>query len=179
MGMLAEKTSHFDVVKAAVTPALKYFDNSKINDQTKKQISDAADIAFSDELLLEKFQMWNSEKDDEFFLFHISRFFENQHIKPLSKSEQDLTAQRGHIEENQKEEVRTQQKKIFGERVTRLATEHNLLTNDSLGDFLEVSGEQARKFKAGENKPQLTTLKKVADRFSVSVEYLVGLSDQK
>ncbi|PWU13176.1 MAG: hypothetical protein C5B49_15065 [Bdellovibrio sp.] len=54
----------------------------------------------------------------------------------------------------------------------------HLLTNDQLGEFLGVSGEQARKFNAGENKPQLATLKHIADRFKVSVESLVGLKDE-
>jgi transcriptional regulator with XRE-family HTH domain len=75
--------------------------------------------------------------------------------------------------------VRTRQKQIFGQRITRLATERSLVTNDQLGEFLGVSGEQARKLKAGENKPQLATLKNIADRFKVSVEYLIGLSDER
>jgi hypothetical protein len=41
-----------------------------------------------------------------------------------------------------------------------------------------LKGEQARKFKAGENKPQLVTLKTIADPFNVSFEFLIGLKDK-
>ena len=179
MGLLAEKTNHYDEVKRIITPVLHHFDQVGVGAEVKRSISAAVDIAFSDELLLEKFQLWNDEKDDDVFLYHIKRFFEKQHQHPLSAMEQDLTSRRAEVETEIKEDIRAQQKKIFGERVTILAAERNLVTNEKLGEFLEVSGEQARKFRVGENKPQLATLKKIADRFRVSVGYLLGLSEQR
>lgn len=173
--MLAERQIHFDQVTAVISPVLKYFDNSKVADSTKQQIAAAADISFSDSILLEKFKMWSEEHDDESFIFHIERFFQNQHNKPLSFMERDLTPQREQVEAAIKEDVRNTQKRIFGERVTQLAAKRNLLRNEDLGVFLEVSTEQARKFRAGENKPQLATLKKIADKFEVTIGYLIGL----
>ena len=160
-------------------PALQHFDCKAITSEIKHRLLSAADIAFSDTLILEKFEIWNAEKDDEIFLFHINRYFDNLARKPLDPSDRDLTSTREQTEASIKAEVRNRQKKIFGERITMLALQHRLLTNEALGEFLEVSGEQARKFKAGDNKPQLTTLQSIAERFKVSVGYLVGLTDEK
>lgn len=179
MGTLATRMSHIDSVRDVIKPALGHFSRQSLSKEIERSLALAADLAFSDEILFEKFQMWNLERDDETFLFHINRFFEKRDQKPLSNSERDLTSQRESAETAIKEVTRNRQKQIFGQRITRLATERNLLTNDQLGDFLGVSGEQARKFKAGENKPQLATLKNIADHFKVSVEFLVGLSDEK
>ena len=173
--MAAEKQNHFDIVKITVTPALQHFDKPTVATDLKQRLLSAADIACSNSLLFEKFEMWNAEKDDDIFLFHINRFFDNIDRKSLTVSERDLTSQRENVEASIKEDVRSQQKKIFGERITALALKHNLLRNEDLGTFLEVSPEQARNYKAGENKPQLATLKKIADKFKVSVGYLVGL----
>jgi len=178
MGMLATRMSHIDSVRNAVKPALDHFAQQSLSKEIERSLAIAADLAFSDELLLEKFRMWNDGHDDETFLFHINRFFEKKGQKPLLASEQDLTAQREYAEASIKEAVRNRQKQVFGQRITSLAIEHKLLTNEQLGEFLSVSGEQARKFKAGENKPQLATLKNIADRFKVSVEFLIGLKDE-
>ncbi len=177
MGTLATRISHIDSVRNAIKPVLDHFAKLSLSKEVEQSLVLAADLAFSDELLFEKFQMWNAEHDDETFLFHIKRFFEKRDQKTLAANEQDLTARREQVESSIKENVRNQTKKIFGQRITRLASERNLLTNDQLGEFLGVSGEQARKFKAGENKPQLTTLKSIADKFKVSVEFLIGLSE--
>lgn len=179
MGMLAEKQSHFELVKDTIMPALQHFDCKTVTSEIKHRLLSAADIAFSDTLIFEKFEIWNAEKDDEVFLFHINRYFDNLSRKPLDLTDRDLTSKREQTEASIKAEVRNRQKKIFGERITMLALQHKLLTNEALGKFLEVSGEQARKFKAGDNKPQLTTLQSIAERFKVSVAYLVGLTDEK
>ena len=176
MGSLAMHANQINSVAGTIKLALEHFDQVLKGEQAR-QVSAAADLAFSDKLLFEKFEMWTQERDDETFLFHITRFFEKKNQKPLLASEQDLTTQRTQIESSIKEDVRTRQKQVFAQRITKLAADRNLLKNDDLGAFLEVSGEQARKFKAGENKPQLTTLKKIADKFGVSVEYLIGLSE--
>lgn len=179
MGSLATRMSYFDFVSKTIRPVLEHFDKVSLKGDTAKRISAAADLAFSDGLLFEKFQMWAQERDDETFLFHIQRYFEKKDQRSLLTSEQDLTASREQVETSIKEKVRIRTKQVFGQRMTRLAAEYGLLTNDQLGAFLEVSGEQARKFKSGENKPQLATLKNIADKFKVSVEFLIGLSESK
>lgn len=176
MGTLATRMSHIDSVRDAIKPVLDHFAKQSLSREIESHLAIAAELAFSDELLFEKFQMWITERDDQTLLFHINRFFEKRDLKPLATLERDLTSKREPVEMSIKEDVCNRQKQIFGHRVTKLATERNLLTNDQLGEFLGVSGEQARKFKTGENKPQLATLKSIADRFKVSVEFLVGLS---
>ena len=176
MGSLALHLNQINSVAGTIKLVLEHFDQV-LKDEQARQVSTAADLAFSDKLLFEKFEIWAQERDDETFLFHVNRFFEKKRQKPLLASEQDLTNQRLQIESTIKGEVRARQKQVFAQRLTKLAADRNLLKNDDLGAFLEVSGEQARKFKAGENKPQLTTLKKIADKFGVSVEYLIGLNE--
>lgn len=177
MSPLATKISHIDSVRQIIIPVLNHFTHKNLEPKVESELSLAADYVFSDELLLQKFQLWNEEHDDEVFLYHIHRFFEKKDEKPLAPAVRDVTAAKAETEHAIKERVRTNQKRIFGERITALALKHNLLTNEELGTFLGVSGEQARKFKAGENKPQLSTLKDIADKFKVSVEYLMGLSN--
>ncbi len=176
MGNLATRISHIDSVRNTIKAVLDHFSKLSLSKKVENQLAIAADLAFSDELLFEKFQMWIAEQDDETLLFHINRFFEKREQKSLSPAERDLTASRQQVEASIKENVRSRQKQIFAQRITELAIKHNLLTNEQLGQFLgEISAEQARKFKAGDNKPQLATLKKIADKFNVSVEFLIGL----
>ncbi len=177
MGILDARISHIDSVRNTIKLVLNHFAKQSLSKEVENHLSVAADLAFSDELLFEKFQRWLEERTDETLLFHINRFFEKRDQKPLTPFDRDLTSKREQVEMSIKESVRNRQKKIFAQRITKLATERNLLTNDQLGEFLGVSGEQARKFKAGENKPQLATLKSIADSFKVSVEYLIGISD--
>lgn len=179
MSTLATRMSHIDSVRNTIKPVLDHFAKLSLPKHIEQSLVLAADLAFSDELLFEKFQMWNAEQDDETLLFHINRFFEKRDQKSLTADEKDLTSQRQQVESTIKETVRNRTKQIFAQRITRLAAERNLLTNDQLGAFLEVSGEQARKFKSGENKPQLATLKSIADKFKVSVEFLIGISESK
>lgn len=178
MGTLAMRIRHIDTVSNAIKAALAHFAERSLPEKTETRLALAADLAFSDELLFEKFQMWTQERDDEVFLFHIDRFFEKRGQTALAPAERDLTPRRAFVEAAVAKSVRDRQKQIFGQRITILAAERGLLTNDQLGDFLGVSGEQARKFKAGENKPQLATLKNIADRFKVPVGFLIGLSEE-
>lgn len=178
MGALAKQVSQIDSVKGVVTRALAHFDGQKLSREMVDKLSAAADLAFSDRLLFDKFRLWNEEQDDETLLFHIQRYFEKRDKKPLAAHERDVSNRREEIETRIKDSVRERQKKIFAERITQLAIGRDLLTNEQLGAFLNVSAEQARKYKSGENKPQLTTLKQISDRFGVAVEFLVGLSDR-
>lgn len=176
MGSLAARIHQIAATKNVVTSVLRHFD-AKLSATEAEKVSLAADIAFSDPLLFEKFLLWHETKDDSIFLYHVNRFFEDRESASLSESELNLTKQRKQIESSTKERVREKQKRVFSERITKLALKRKLLRNEDLGKFLGVSDEQARKFKAGEHRPQLSTLKKIADKFGVSVEYLIGLSD--
>lgn len=179
MGTLNSHINRIDEVSGIVSPVLAHFSKLSLSKEIETQITHAADLAFSDPLLLEKFEMWINEKEDDVFLFHIDRFFEKLREKTFSKEEQNLTAFRDEVETKIKDDVRNRQKKIFSQRIMQLAAERNLLTNKSLGEFLGVSDEQARKFKAGENKPQLATLQDIANRFNVTIEFLIGLTEHR
>lgn len=174
MGTLATRIDHIDSVGTIIKVVLTHFSKQTLPKNVELNLAIAADLAFSDNLLYEKFQIWHEEHDDEVLLFHIKRFFEKKDQRFLSKSELDLTSKREEIESSIKENVRNRQKQIFGIKINELAANRNLLTNKELGDFLGVSEEQARKYKNGENKPQLATLKDIADRFKVTVEFLLG-----
>ena len=177
MGVLAQRIDQIDSVRKTLKSVLNHFVKMSLSKEAEEQLSLAANLAFSDELLFEKFQMWSEDRDDETLLYHIDRYFKKIKQKPLLSSERNLTSQRKQTETSIKENVRSEQKKVFAERLTSLAAKRNLLTNEALGNFLGVSGEQARKFKAGENKPQLATLKAIAGKFKVSVEFLLGIKD--
>jgi hypothetical protein len=177
MGMLSKKTAHFEHIQNAVSPVLRHFDRVGLKKNLINDLASAADLAFSDELLLEKFEIWNEQKDDDIFLFHIEQYFAKRHLRP--SKEQDQTDHRETIEASIKEQAREEQKRTFAQRLTQLAVERGLDTNEKLGDFLGVSTEQARKFRSGDSKPQLATLRNVSKKFSVSVEYLTGFSSAK
>ena len=98
MGMLAEKQSRIEEIKSIIMPALRHFDCKNITSEIQHRLLSASDIAFSDSILLEKFEVWNEEKDDEVFLFHINRYFDNIGRQPLSSADRDLTARRQHTE---------------------------------------------------------------------------------
>ncbi len=179
MGTLLKRTDRFEHIQSIIRPVLKHFDRATLKQKLIHDLASAADLAFSDELLLEKFEMWNEQKDDEVFLFHIERYFAKRDQRALPPEEQDQTAHRESIEANIKEKVREDQKRIFAQRLTQLAIERGLDTNEKLGNFLSVSTEQARKYRSGENKPQLATIRDLSKKFGVSVEYLAGFSAQK
>lgn len=179
MGALSKQLNQIDHVKNVISHVFYHFDRIRLDERKIRLLSAAADLAFSDSLLFEKFEIWDEEHDDDAFLFHIEKFFEKLNHRPLKIEERDLTSQRERIETSIKEAARHKQKKIFSERITQLAIEHDLLTNDQLGAFLGVSAEQARKYRSGENKPQLATLKQISDKFKVSIEFLSGISIQR
>ncbi len=179
MGTLSKRTDRFDHIQSVIGPVLKHFDRVTIKKKLIHDLASAADLAFSDELLLEKFEMWNEQKDDEVFLFHIERYFEKRNQRALPPEEQDQSAHRESVEANIKEKTREDQKRIFAQRLTQLAVERGLDTNEKLGKFLAVSTEQARKYRSGENKPQLATIRDLSKKFGVAVEYLAGFSSLK
>lgn len=179
MGKLAKHIDEIQHAQDVLRPVLEHFDTRKLNQELIDSIKIAADLAFSDALLFEKFEMWNEQRDDDVLLFHIKRFFEKKDRKPISEKERNLSSRREEIETSIKNSAREDQKKIFGARLTALAVEKGLDTNKKLGDFLGVSDEQARKFRSGENKPQLATLKQISEKFKVSVEFLIGLVDDR
>jgi hypothetical protein len=176
MGTLSKRTDRFAHIQSVVSPVLKHFDRVTLKKKLIHDLAQAADLAFSDDLLLEKFELWNEEKDDDVFLFHIERYFAKRGQKSLPDEEQDQTHHRERLEASLKEETRETQKRVFAQRLTQLAAERDLDTNEKLGTFLGVSTEQARKYRSGEYKPQLATLREVSKTFGVSVEYMAGFS---
>lgn len=180
MGTLASHAEKIGFKKDIIIDALVHFDG--IFQEGSKEfakVKAAADAAFGDDLLFEHFQYWKDDRDDEILLYHINHYFETIHLKSLSNEERDLTSRREEVEASIKQKTREIQKQIFGRRITLLAAEKRLETNEALGKFLGVSAEQARRFKAGENKPQLGTLNDIASKFNVSIEYLSGLKDDR
>lgn len=179
MGLLAKRLNHLEEVTATISSVLAHFDTQELDDDLIKALQDAADLAFTDELLLEKFSLWNELRDDEVFLFHIRRFFEKRNRAPLTLSQRDHTFRRDEIEAEIKAAAREEVKKMFSQRITSLAVKNGLDNNAKLGEFLGVSEEQARKFRSGEHKPHLATLKMLAEKFKVRLEYLSGHSDEE
>lgn len=177
MNNLASYSAHHEKVIKIIQPVLSYFGKANISEAVKTNIGTAADFSFSDKILLEKFENWLEGRDDQVFLFHINRYFENKDKKPLPIEERDVTYKKETVEENIKKTVRSERARVFGERISSLAIKYNLTTNKALGEFLDVSEEEARRYKEGLNKPQSKTIKKVADKFEVSMEYLVGITD--
>lgn len=174
MGLLANHVGHFDEIKKIISTALYYFDRKDLQPEEIESLRMASDLAFSDEILLEKFRMWYAERDDEILMFHIRRFFSKKREPVLPESERNQSHRRVEIEGSIKLSAREKVKKIFSQRLTALALKNGLDNNAKLGQFLGVSEEQARKFRSGEHKPQLATLKVIAEKFSVRPEYLSG-----
>jgi DNA-binding transcriptional regulator YiaG len=177
MGLLANHLDQQNQVRQTIRLALSHFDRINLSPADSELLSAAANRAYSDELLLEKFRLWAEEREDDVLLFHVKRFFEQESIPRLAREERDQTHRRETIESEVKNAARDRVKQMFGLRVTVLAAQHGLDTNAKLGEFLTVSEEQARKWRSGENKPQLATLRLIAERFSVRIEYLTGLID--
>ena len=54
MGTLATRINHIDAVSSMIKSVLEHFDQVSLKATVAKQLSAAADIAFSDPILLEK-----------------------------------------------------------------------------------------------------------------------------
>ena len=67
-------------------------------------------------------------------------------------------------------------RKMFSERLSQLRKSKGL-SMLQLGEILGVSDEAIRLMERGKRSPSFEVLLSVAEFFSVSVDYLVGLSD--
>ena len=180
MGTLALQAQQISKKKDSIYEALVHFDSALEDDSDlKAKLAAAAEFAFTDDLLSEKFNHWLEDRDDEVLLFHVNKFFEKRHLRQIPESERDLTKDRASIEKSIKMKVREKQKRIFAERFLILSVERGLTTNEELGKFLEIGEEQARRLKAGDQKPQVATLINIAKKFNVRFEYLIGLDDRR
>ena len=63
-------------------------------------------------------------------------------------------------------------------RIQILRKENNL-TQQDLAEKLGVSNKSISKYERGEREPDFNTLKKLSNIFNVSIDYLLGLSDNK
>lgn len=66
----------------------------------------------------------------------------------------------------------------FEERLAFLRSEKGV-SQKELGDFLGVSRWSVLNYEAGKNRPDFEGLIALADFFEVSLDYLVGRSDQR
>ncbi|MFW6027137.1 MAG: helix-turn-helix domain-containing protein [Candidatus Woesearchaeota archaeon] len=64
------------------------------------------------------------------------------------------------------------------ERLRKLRSEKNILQKD-LANFLDVSTSTVGKYESGIREPNLDKLKKIANFYNVSLDYLVGRSEKK
>ncbi len=64
----------------------------------------------------------------------------------------------------------------FPERIIALKTSKNLLQKD-IANSINISIRNYQRYEKGEQQPTLPVLLKLADYFNVSLDYLVGRSD--
>lgn len=64
----------------------------------------------------------------------------------------------------------------FAERIVQLKTERNLLQKD-IASAIGLSLRAYQYYEKGQKEPTLSVLVRLADFFSVSLDYLVGRSD--
>jgi Predicted transcriptional regulators len=68
--------------------------------------------------------------------------------------------------------------KLFQERLKKLRKERNL-SQDEVGQPLNISGRTVGNYESGEREPSLDTLIKIADFYGVSLDYLLGRSNSR
>jgi transcriptional regulator with XRE-family HTH domain len=68
--------------------------------------------------------------------------------------------------------------KVFQERLKKLRNERDL-SQDSVGKSLNIGGRTIGNYESGERLPSLDTLVKLADFYGVSVDYLLGRTDNR
>lgn len=56
--------------------------------------------------------------------------------------------------------------------------EKNNVSQKELADFLNLTQVQISKYELGKNEPDLTTTKKIATYFNVTIDYLLGTSEE-
>ena len=66
----------------------------------------------------------------------------------------------------------------FEERLVELRTKAGV-SQQAIGDVLEVSRWAVHNYEAGKNRPDCNGLIALADYFNVSLDYLVGRSDHR
>lgn len=64
----------------------------------------------------------------------------------------------------------------IGERLRELRKERNMSQQD-VADILTISQQSIQCYEANKKEPSINTLKKLADIFDVSIEYLIGAID--
>ena len=67
---------------------------------------------------------------------------------------------------------------IFGERLHTLRTEKKITLRE-LANALNMSYSALGNYERGVREPSIDIIKKIADFFDVSVEYILGLSDDR
>lgn len=65
---------------------------------------------------------------------------------------------------------------IFSERLKELRTKHKI-SQTTLAEFLHVSQRQISYYEKAQDTPSLASLIAIADYFDVSIDYLVGRSN--
>jgi len=68
--------------------------------------------------------------------------------------------------------------KIFQERLRKLRKERNL-SQDDVGQSLNIGGRTVGNYESGGRLPALDTLVKLADFYGVSADYLLGRTDNR
>jgi transcriptional regulator with XRE-family HTH domain len=66
----------------------------------------------------------------------------------------------------------------FAQRL-RYLRQKNKLTQKELGNRLGVSGPTVTRWEKGQFEPDMETTKKIADLFDVSIDYVLGVSDEE
>ena len=67
-------------------------------------------------------------------------------------------------------------KKVVGERI-KILRQGEMLSQVSLAQKISSNQKQISKWERGQIEPNLDMLKKLADYFDVSVDYLIGRTD--
>ncbi|MCH5279713.1 MAG: helix-turn-helix transcriptional regulator [Christensenellaceae bacterium] len=67
-------------------------------------------------------------------------------------------------------------RKNFSERLAAMRKAHNI-SMAALGDYLSITDEAVRLMERGKRSPSFEVLCALADYFNVSIDYLVGRSD--
>lgn len=67
---------------------------------------------------------------------------------------------------------------LFQERLLKLRTERNL-SQDKVGTLLNLGGRTIGNYEKGKRMPSLDTLVNIADFYEVSIDYLLGRTDNR
>lgn len=66
----------------------------------------------------------------------------------------------------------------FGDRLVKIRKEHGY-TRESLANELHISKYTLRNYELGVTEPGHTFLKQISDFFNISIDYLLGLTDEQ